>query len=265
MGDYLDNDKLIEYLTYLIDKNILKEQIYKKYLQVLSDKSSKIEDYWNAKSHIYSEYIKSIILQGKVKDYIWLSEVITKFILRAQNNKEIIDARNHGINPFLLITEYDENSYKRTFPKEYDYLYYYHHMENYEKETVQLIYLDNLIRFKKDIDNILSSYYPVPNFLNHAIEIIYSYEHFKNAYGNMNLDTKLETLSPYQLFGFTVAMFDLGYSKILDNASPQSFYINNFIYDNLLKTYTKSIIEEITSVTDRYNLSYIQAIEKAIE
>ncbi len=214
---------------------------------------------------LYFEYVCDIIKNGAINEYIWLSNTLERLLFCVDSpryykyynrswlisHKKMLDARIYGINPLLLFN-----------PKEFeDY--------NYLTETI--------IKFKQDIDTILSAYYPVPNFLNHAKEILDAYitgnsfckqirgPRMKSAgwyddYNRKLCDIQLADLSPYEFFGFSTGYLEnsLDFEKRI---YIQYDYILRSIKDIAFKAYLKSMDDEIFDKAYEYCWEQIKNIE----
>ena len=189
--------------------------------------------YHEIKRYILSEYVCTIVKNGDLDEYIKLSEKLGRLLFRVdapgskkyidrsnydwlEAHKKILNARVYGINILLLFGSKDfEND-------SYDTEYY----SQYSKEVIKTtVSADYVLKFKQEIDKVLSEYYPVPNFLTHAKEILDAYITGKtfckqmhshdgkiagwhDNYGRKLCDIQLSSLSPYESFGFSTGYLE---------------------------------------------------------
>lgn len=206
-------------LEYLKNKKVINSEQaenyknqYDEYERILKNNYKK-DEIWKKRDklqqELYYEYICYIIKNGDADEYIKLSEKLDRLLFRVHSpktwrdddwlkaHKKVLDARVYGINLLLLF-------YPKDFKNEF--------LDNDEKVSA-----DYVLKFKQDIDTILSAYYPVPNFLNHAKEILDAYitgntpleklsydATWHNDYERKLDEIQLLTLSPYEIFGYTV-------------------------------------------------------------
>lgn len=230
LGSYIYPKTRYDILNYLLKKNVIDTQTAEEYKSIFDgtyDKA-KAKKRTELLKEIHGEryslegsidddirfkYIEQIIQHGDINEYIWLSDTLGKLLFRVESpgyykycdrsnsdwldsHKKVLNARTYGINPLLLFNTKDFAG------------------DNYYDKNVLT---EPVIKFKQDIDTILSAYYPVPNFLNHAREILDAYitgntpfeKSSYNATWHNNYDRKmdeiqLQTLSPYEIFGYTV-------------------------------------------------------------
>lgn len=223
-------------LNYLLNKKVIDNQTAKEYKSILDGTYDKEKAKKEAKifketfgyeysmetsidDNMRSKYIEQIIQHGDINEYIWLSDALGRLLFRVDSpgyykygdrskddwlisHKKMLDANTYGINPLLLFS-----------PKDFEGDNYY-----YENAKVrESVLTEPIIKFKQDIDTILSAYYPVPNFLNHAREILDAYitgntpfeklsydATWYNNYDRKLAEIQLQTLSPYEIFGYTV-------------------------------------------------------------
>ena len=223
-------------LKYLKNKKVItSEQAenyqnqYDEYEDILKNNHKNSDETWKKRDELqqelYYEYICYIVKNGDIDEYVWLSEKIGWLLFRVYSpgnrryldrskddrlnaHKKMLDANTYGIHPLLLFAPktFEEDRYKTK-------LYTIETGESLEV-SVSVTYI---LKFKQDIDTILSVCYHVPNFLNHAREILDAYITGNTPFEKLSYDAKwhnsydrkldeiqLQTLSPYEIFGYTV-------------------------------------------------------------
>lgn len=230
-------------------------------------------------NHIRYLYVKHIIEHGDIDDYLWLSDKLERILFlvdspspwsfrfksdRLNKHKKMLDARTYGINPLLL---FGQDDFKGESCYNVD-----------ETATLRNVRTESMIELKQEIDNVLSEYYPVPNFFNHAKEILDAYitgnsfckqirgPRMKSAgwyddYNRKLCDIQLADLSPYEFFGFSTGYLEnsLDFKKRI---YIQYDYILRSIKDIAFKAYLKSMDDEIFDKAYEYCWEQIKNIEK---
>lgn len=295
LGEYLYPKTNKEILEYLVEKKLIDITTAKKYKSILDrtyDKK-KAEKEIEVFKEIYGKdysiegdtenvirylYVRYIIEYGDINDYLWLSDKLGRILFRVDSpyrwyplersnddwlkaHKKILNARTYGINPLLLFAPDDfkgKNSY-----------------DGDNKTIIGSVCTESVIQLKQDIDIALSNYYPVPNFLNHAKEILDAYItgntfnakmhsiHKQTAAWHDNYDRKLReiqlsTLSPYESFGFSVGY--LGCALNLEKRIPVKDFLAGELQDSAFVTYLQSMDKEIFDDKYKYCWETIETI-----
>ena len=295
LGEYLYPKTNKEILEYLVEKKLIDITTAKKYKSILdrtydkkkAEKEIEVfkeiygKDYSieiNTEQNVRYLYVRYIIEHGDINDYLWLSDKLGRILFRVDSpyrwyplersnddwlkaHKKILNARTYGINPLLLFGPDD-------FKKE----------NSYDGDNITIfgsVRTESVIRLKQDIDNALSNYYPVPNFLNHAKEILDAYItgntfnakmhsiHKQTAAWHDNYDRKLReiqlsTLSPYESFGFSVGY--LRCSLNLEKRIPVKDFLAGELQDSAFVAYLQSMDKEIFDDKYKYCWETIETI-----
>ena len=263
-----DETSIYDMLEYLTDKKIMSIERAEQYKDILSK--------GNASESLYEdvgyEYAHNIITNGDVEDYIFLSNKIMSLLFRVdepgtllyapRSDKEslaarklMLDARYKGLNPLLLFKSNDfENSH-------------------YFIKPGMAIKIWNVLQLKFSIDCILSTYFPVLDFLDHAKEISDAYitgsSFIKDILEQKTItrslfDIQLQALSPYELFGFTAGYLCTSFD--LEKRCPVEYikkYIRHeHIKDEDMVKYLEAIDNEIFDKNWEYYWNYIRILEK---
>lgn len=300
-GGYLYRKTNNDILEYLVEKKLINTTTAEKYKSIFDgtyDKKKAEKEIETLKeifgndysletdtyNHIRYLYIKHIIEHGDIDDYLWLSDKLERILFLVDSpsswtyavllksdwlnkHKKMLDARTYGINPLLLFGPDD-------FKGEC-----YYDINKIDKTTaLRSVRTESVIELKQAIDSALSAYYPVPNFFNHAKEILDAYitgnsfckqirgPRMKSAgwyddYNRKLCDIQLADLSPYEFFGFSTGYLEnsLDFKKRI---YIQYDYILRSIKDIAFKAYLKSMDDEIFDKAYEYCWEQIKNIEK---